>query len=112
MEGKIMLIIQLFSGSLVLLGASLPLMNGKILPNYLLGFRTKKTLTNNEIWHKANKHAGKWWLVTGLAWLSGSLILLAVKDSLSVNIMCFAVISLVSVFFIGTISTIRYVKKL
>lgn len=112
MVGKVMVIIELLLGSLILLGASFPLMKGKIPPNYLLGFRTKKTLSNNEIWRKANKHTGKWWLVTGLVWLSGSLILLAVKDSLSVNIISFAVIILISPFFIGTISTNRYVKKL
>jgi uncharacterized membrane protein len=35
---------------------SIPLILEKIQPNYIYGFRVKKTLSNKEIWYKANKY--------------------------------------------------------
>ena len=43
----------------ILIPISLPLINEKVKPNLMYGFRTKKTLSNVEIWYKANKYAGK-----------------------------------------------------
>jgi uncharacterized membrane protein len=58
----------------------------KVPPNYLYGFRTKKTLSNKEIWYKANKYMGKDLLVIGLILSVGALILLIFKDKLSVAV--------------------------
>ena len=38
----------------------------KIKPNYLYGFRTKKTLSDEKIWYPANKYAGKVLIYAGI----------------------------------------------
>jgi len=61
------------------------LLFGKIKRNIFYGFRLPKTLSNDEIWYKANKHVGRDFLVSGIILMLGSLILLLFMDILSIE---------------------------
>ena len=52
---------------LLLLLLGIPLAKGKVRPNRLYGFRTKKTLSDESVWYIANRYAGKFMMKTGLA---------------------------------------------
>jgi len=52
---------------------SVPLILEKIKPNVFYGFRVKKTLSNKDIWYKANKYTGKDMLIAGLILTIGSI---------------------------------------
>ena len=43
---------------MIILVVSIPLMLGLIPPNPVYGFRTRKTLSNRELWFRANRFAG------------------------------------------------------
>lgn len=45
---------------------SLPLLFDKIAPNQFYGFRTRKMLSNKEIWYKANKYMAKDFIALGI----------------------------------------------
>ena len=47
---------------LVVLASSIPMILGKVPPNWLYGFRTPKTLSSPEVWYPANRAAG-WFMV-------------------------------------------------
>jgi len=59
--------LHVFLGGLVMIGISIPLILKKIPPNMWYGFRTKKTLSDKQIWYKANKYMGKDFLMVGIA---------------------------------------------
>lgn len=54
---------------------AIPMIMGKVPPNNLYGFRTKKTHSNPEIWYPANAYAGKWLLVWGMLMIVAALLL-------------------------------------
>jgi hypothetical protein len=53
------------AGMLVLAGV--PLVLGLVRPNRLVGVRTPKTLADSQAWYRANRVAGLWYVLTGLA---------------------------------------------
>ena len=57
-------LVFLFCG-LLFIGISIPLILEKIPPNRWYGFRTRKTLSNKEIWYKANKYMGRDFVILG-----------------------------------------------
>ena len=68
--------IVLFAGlGLLLVILAIPMIMGKVPPNNLYGFRTKKTLSDPEIWYPANAYAGKWLLVWGVLMIVAALLL-------------------------------------
>ena len=85
MEDKIILIIAFLFSGLLEIGLSIPLILNKIRPNYLYGFRVGKTRHNEKIWYKANKYMGKDFFMMGFIISTGSLVLLILKDELSVG---------------------------
>jgi hypothetical protein len=58
-QEQIRVIIILMVLGLSLIGISIPLLYGKIGPNWFYGFKTRKTLSDREIWYKANKYMAK-----------------------------------------------------
>ena len=44
----------------------LPLMYSKIKPNWLYGFRTPKTVKNEEVWYKVNERTGRDFIISGI----------------------------------------------
>lgn len=67
----------------ILILISLPLMLGKVKPNGLYGFRTKKTLSNERIWYKANKFTG--WALVLSSIITGALILVMRSSETTYN---------------------------
>ena len=65
-EQELLVQLFIFEGTgLLWIGISIPLIYEKIGPNQLYGFRTRKTLSNKEIWYKTNKYMGKDFIVLG-----------------------------------------------
>jgi hypothetical protein len=70
------LTILLFAGlSILLIGLSIPLMQGRVKPNAWYGLRISYTHDNPDIWYPANSYAGKLLLYYGLFLLAVSLAL-------------------------------------
>ena len=63
---KITTLIFIAPIGLLFIGISIPLLYEKIGPNSCYGFRTRKTLSNEEIWYKANKYMGKGFIILGV----------------------------------------------
>ena len=61
MEEKILLIL----GFLEII-ISVPFLFDKVQPNSYIGIRTKKTLSNKDLWYKANKRFATWFYLIGL----------------------------------------------
>ena len=61
------------AAGLLLAGLSIPLIQRRIPPNGLYGFRVKATLENTELWYAVNAYSGKWLLAAGLCTAAGAL---------------------------------------
>lgn len=60
-----LLLITVGLGAFCVVG-SIPFVLKKVRPNGWIGVRTSKTLSNDELWYKANRYAGWNYLVLGL----------------------------------------------
>lgn len=68
------LMLALFVGSgLLLIGLSIPMIRGRVKPNWIYGFRVPKTVNDPDVWYQANAYAGKWLLFTGVVTLAAAL---------------------------------------
>ncbi len=59
----LLLILFLVSGT-ILIGISIPLIQGRVGPNGWYGFRVRRTLEDPKVWYPANRYAG--WRTLGL----------------------------------------------
>jgi hypothetical protein len=59
----VVLILFLVSGA-ILIGISIPLIQGRVGPNHWYGFRVRRTLEDPKVWYPANRYAG--WRMLGL----------------------------------------------
>lgn len=64
---------------ILLVVLSIPLILKKIPPNPIYGFRTKKTLSDKQIWYKANHYGGLQLFYAGLIYIGFVLITWAFK---------------------------------
>lgn len=80
-------------------GLGIPLMLGRIRPNIWYGFRTRKTLSNDEIWYSINQVTGKDMMWVGAILTVVSLVVMAMQDRISTES---AVLILVAVCFAAT----------
>jgi len=72
---------------------SIPMVLGKIPPNRFYGFRTRKTLSNPEVWYSANRLAGIDLIIASLASLLASALLIPLlpeQDALLASVLLFA----------------------
>ena len=60
------LFITFLIGGVLMIATAIPLMQRRIKPNSWYGFRTRKTLENEQVWYEVNAHAGKRLLVAGI----------------------------------------------
>ena len=60
---------------LLFAGLGLPLARKKIKPNSLYGFRTKKTLSDPDIWYAANKVTGIDMILSGIVLVIAALVM-------------------------------------
>jgi len=75
-------------------GLGIPLMQRRIRPNIWYGFRTGKTLSNEEIWYAINHVTGKDMILVGAILAAVSLIVMAMRHQISTEM---AVLVLVGV---------------
>jgi uncharacterized membrane protein len=55
----IFIVVSIFFMAVLMVGLSIPLVQGKVPPNSAYGFRTSKTLADPSIWYEANRFAGR-----------------------------------------------------
>ena len=71
----IVLLALYVGGGLLLTALSVPLIQRRIPPNGLYGFRVRKTMEDPVIWYDVNEYAGKRLLATGLGTVLGAIAL-------------------------------------
>ncbi|MFH2096874.1 MAG: SdpI family protein [Bacteroidota bacterium] len=114
----ILSIVNLAMG-LLMAGIGTPMAKGKIKPNTLYGFRTKKTLSDEKIWYPANAYAGKSLIYAGIATciLSAIFAILDKTTALFVNfsetaaLIVFCIVLFVPIV-VMTVACMMYLKKL
>ena len=52
-------------GRIELVALSIPMLLRRVKPNPWYGFRTRKSLANEQVWYEVNAHAGKQLLIAG-----------------------------------------------
>jgi uncharacterized membrane protein len=113
MDPKLKVIVSFIVPSVVFIVIAIPLIIGKVPRNWAYGFRTKKTLSNDEIWYKANKFGGVSLLAAGLVTLTGCLVLFLNRNSLTfdtINSVGFGLF--VGPLIVSVILSLLYIKKL
>lgn len=99
-----------FSGSILMILLSLPMIFRRVPPNPLYGFRTRATLSDPDLWYAANAYAGKWLLADGLLFL---LVVSAMRLFFSFSVDVFSTIAAVVMLGSLTVTVIfclRYTK--
>ena len=113
MDPKIKAIISFVIPSILFICISWPLIKNKIPPNCAYGFRLRKTLSNKEIWYKANKFGGQCVLTAGIITLISCCWLWMHKEGLSLATINEAGIKLLILPLTGAIVlSLTYIKKL
>jgi hypothetical protein len=107
----ILLLLFVCSG-LLLAGLSVPLIMGKIPPNWIYGFRVKKTLENPELWYPVNAYSGKWLLTASLVQTLAAAIIYIIPG-ISLDIYAYCVLAVwVVVFGDAIYASVRYLNSL
>ena len=91
---------------------AVPMILGKVPPNGIYGFRTKKTMADPKVWYPANAYAGKWLLAWGAAMMTLGLALLLAQVELTEDgfAILFSVIALGGMFVVVFMCW-RHLKK-
>jgi uncharacterized membrane protein len=97
---------------LVLAIIGMPLSMGKIPPNHFYGFRTRRTLSDPDIWYPANVYAGRLMTIGGLI-ISIAAPLLVVIPGIDLHTYSngFAIVMLVVICVVTTLS-LNYIRRL
>ena len=106
------LLILFLVGGAVLIGISIPLIQGRVRPNPGYGFRVRRTLEDPNLWYPVNSYSGWWLLGVGLTEIVVATALYFVPE---LNVTLYASIVGVVVVggvIIGLIQTFRYLHHL
>jgi len=60
---------------LLLIAIAVPMVKRKVPRNPIYGFRTRKTLSRDDIWYKANEYSGRTLIVVGIVTVLTALVL-------------------------------------
>ena len=112
MESQARTIMMFLFCGLLFIGISIPLILGKIPPNHWYGFRTRKTLSNKEIWYKANKYMGKDLAILGCLMVLYNLVLFIFKPTVLSFEQTGNMILLVGGVLVVLVRSLLYLKKL
>ncbi len=96
---------------LLLIGVSVPLVRRRVRPNPLYGFRTPKTLGDEEIWYDANEFSGRMLLRAGAVTFLGAMVLAFMPLPFAAKALADAAVTLVSVLWASAVS-FAYLQKL
>jgi uncharacterized membrane protein len=83
---------------------SLPMIDNKVKPNRIYGFRTRRTLSSPEIWYAANHYAGIQLFIAGICTALLAVLLALIPG---VNLLTYSTISAVAIIVILTVAVIR-----
>ncbi len=107
-----LLVILYCTFSLILVAVSIPLINHKIPPNGLYGFRIRATMENPDLWYPVNHYFAKRLLVTGIAVFITSISLYFIPD-ISLDTYALGVLLVFCIFFVPSlIASLRYLNAL
>ena len=110
-DKHLLLVIYLIMGVL-LIGLSIPLMQNKIKPNGLYGFRVAKTMDDPEIWYAVNQHYSYRLFWSGVTCVAASIMLYLIPG-LSMDGYALSVLGVfLIVFLVGLVQSIRYMNTL
>lgn len=94
-------------------GLAVPMIKKKISRNKFYGFRTAKTLSNDEIWYKANHFAGKALFAAGVVMIISSFLLYLLGGNLEVDPLNYVTLALGMVpLAIAFVASGLYLRKL
>jgi hypothetical protein len=107
-----LLLIEAFT-AIFFIGLSLPLIFNKVRPNDWYGVRVKKTLTNEDLWYKANAYFGKELLIASIIVLSACVFLFFVKDRMTLNTFLITVSTVLMLpYIVAVVKTFLYLRRL
>jgi uncharacterized membrane protein len=108
---QLLLLVYVGSG-LLLIGLAIPMIRGRVTPNWIYGFRTPKTVNNPETWYKANAYAGKWLLLGGIVTVVVAALFYRI-EGLTVDEYALAcAFAILGVLGAGVVQSLRYLKTL
>ncbi len=111
-EKSILLIIPI-AMALLFIAISIPHIKRKIAPNNYCGFRTKKTLSDKEIWYKANEYIGKEIVKASLIMIVVSITLVIISSKLPHSIILIAITTTsILPMLVAFIRSLLYLRKL
>ena len=99
--------------ALLLILVSVPMIRGQVNRNFFYGFRTRKTLSGDEVWYPANRFAGKALAISWVLQLIAAVGLVVFADQLGVvKVAVYGTTVLVVSLIGGMIPTYRYLSTL
>lgn len=111
MDVKLALAAYMLPGLAIVFGV--PMALGLVPPNRLYGYRTRKTLSSEAVWYRANRAAGWSLVLCGIAALGHNILLQHNHpDWPSATKQLFMTISAALLMFAGLIFSSLYVRKL
>ncbi len=94
MESRLAITVMYVVLGLLMSGLSVPLILNRVKPNPWYGFRVPKTLSDPDIWYKANHYAGVRLFAAGLVCAAGAAAVYALLPSLSLDIFSYTVLGI------------------
>ena len=88
---------------LLFVGISIPLIKGKVPPNYFYGFRTAKTLSDPRIWYEANRISGQDLCIAGIFIAIASLIMMILCQGADPDHVVFTLLSVMVLSLAGVV---------
>ena len=106
-----LLILYVVSG-LLLIAVSIPMIRGWVNPNWIYGFKVRKTVENPGIWYPANAYAGRWLLACGVVTVVAAVGFYRVPDLTvdSYSLLCAA--ATLGSLALAVVMSFRYLKTL
>ena len=99
--------------ALLLILVSVPMIRGQVHRNFFYGFRTRKTMSSDEVWYPANRFAGKAIAIAGVLQLVAGGGLVVFADELGVvKVAVYGTTVLVVSLAGGMVPTYRYLSTL
>ncbi len=99
-------------GGVAMILISIPLIQRRVKPNYWYGFRTRKTLENEQVWYEVNAHAGKRLLIAGILITLAAIVVALIPgitlDAYALSVLAVVVVSLG----IGLAQSFAYLNRL
>jgi len=110
---KVILIAYVLFLGILYIGLAIPLANGKVAPNGTYGFRTEKTLSNEDVWYKTNTYFGDMFFKAGLSVVIISLIsfFFRKKMPLWTHVILSILVPVIPVF-IAVVKTVLFLNEL